>query len=294
MARVARVVPWVIAAAAVAADAPAQAQSNLDAGKSAAQIFADTCNACHRGPREVRPTSAAFLREHYTTGPRKRRQWPLIWPRSGAMRGRSNSGGPPRWARARRPRRGPTKATAVGRPSRVSRRPARPPPARSGLGFPPRVWKRAICRLLPRREAPLPRLVRRKPPWPRRRGRAASKPSRNRAKTATAAELASCSPAVVSDKRQSRNLSARFAPTRSPARDRHSLAACAAQTAATPGRYFFSASASAGEVSSAASCVRRASITSGSKKASAAAVAASAASSPSSRATEMSSPRASR
>lgn len=71
MARGARVVPWVIAAAAVAADAPAQAQSNLDAGKSAAQIFADTCNACHRSPREVRPTSAAFLREHYTTGGRE-------------------------------------------------------------------------------------------------------------------------------------------------------------------------------------------------------------------------------
>ena len=71
MARIARVVPWVIAAAAVAADAPAQAQANLDAGKSAAQIFADTCNACHRSPREVRPTSAAFLREHYTTGSRE-------------------------------------------------------------------------------------------------------------------------------------------------------------------------------------------------------------------------------
>ena len=71
MARVARVMPWVIAAAAVAADAPAQAQSNLDAGKSAAQIFADTCNACHRSPREVNPTSAAFLREHYTTGGRE-------------------------------------------------------------------------------------------------------------------------------------------------------------------------------------------------------------------------------
>src|SRR5262249_59057447 len=44
---------------------------NLDAGKSAAQIFADTCNACHRSPREIRPTSAAFLREHYTTGGRE-------------------------------------------------------------------------------------------------------------------------------------------------------------------------------------------------------------------------------
>jgi len=64
-------VPWVIAAAAVAAYAPAHAQSNLDAGKSAAQIFADTCNACHRSPREIRPTSAAFLREHYTTGARE-------------------------------------------------------------------------------------------------------------------------------------------------------------------------------------------------------------------------------
>jgi hypothetical protein len=47
---------------------PAQGQSNLDAGKSPAQIFADTCNACHRGPRELRPTNAGFLRQHYTTG----------------------------------------------------------------------------------------------------------------------------------------------------------------------------------------------------------------------------------
>jgi len=119
--------------------------------------------------------------------PGKPRQWPLILPRSGAIRGRSNSGGPPRWARARRPRRGPTKAAAVGRPSRVSRRRARPPPARPGLGFPPRVWKRAICRLLPRREA-LQRPVRRKPPWQHRGGRT-SKPLRNSARTATSAEL---------------------------------------------------------------------------------------------------------
>src|SRR6516164_8198894 len=71
VARVALLVPWVVAAAALTADAQAQAQANLDAGKSAAQIFADTCNACHRSPREIRPTSAAFLREHYTTGARE-------------------------------------------------------------------------------------------------------------------------------------------------------------------------------------------------------------------------------
>jgi len=50
---------------------PAHAQANLDAGKSPAQIFADTCNACHRSPREVKRTTAAFLREHYTTGMRE-------------------------------------------------------------------------------------------------------------------------------------------------------------------------------------------------------------------------------
>lgn len=47
---------------------PAFAQSNLDAGKSPAQIFAHTCNACHRSPREIKRTTAAFMREHYTTG----------------------------------------------------------------------------------------------------------------------------------------------------------------------------------------------------------------------------------
>jgi hypothetical protein len=47
---------------------PAHAQINMDSGKSAAQIFATTCSACHRNPREIKPTSAAFLREHYTAG----------------------------------------------------------------------------------------------------------------------------------------------------------------------------------------------------------------------------------
>ena len=49
----------------------AQAQ-NLEAGKSASQLFAGTCNACHKSPRgllkTVSPGSlAGFLREHYTT-----------------------------------------------------------------------------------------------------------------------------------------------------------------------------------------------------------------------------------
>jgi len=51
--------------------APVLAQSNLDAGKSPAQIFADTCNACHRSAREIKPAGPGFLRQHYTTGGRE-------------------------------------------------------------------------------------------------------------------------------------------------------------------------------------------------------------------------------
>jgi hypothetical protein len=53
----------------------AQAQAtNLEAGKSPSQIFAGTCNACHKSPRgllkTVPPGSLpTFLRQHYTTSP---------------------------------------------------------------------------------------------------------------------------------------------------------------------------------------------------------------------------------
>ncbi|MGQ0683192.1 hypothetical protein [Bradyrhizobium sp.] len=48
------------------------AQENLEAGKSPAQIFAGTCNACHKSPRGLLksvPASSlpSFLRQHYTT-----------------------------------------------------------------------------------------------------------------------------------------------------------------------------------------------------------------------------------
>jgi hypothetical protein len=49
----------------------AQAQ-NLEAGKSPSQIFAGTCNACHKSPRGLLKTVSpgslpGFLRQHYTT-----------------------------------------------------------------------------------------------------------------------------------------------------------------------------------------------------------------------------------
>jgi hypothetical protein len=52
---------------------PARAQAqNLEAGKSPSQIFAGTCNACHKSPRGLLKTVPAgslpsFLRQHYTT-----------------------------------------------------------------------------------------------------------------------------------------------------------------------------------------------------------------------------------
>ena len=66
-----RVASWVLCAAVAMTAGQTRAQSNLDAGKSPAQIFSDTCNACHRSPRELKPSSAGFLREHYTTGGRE-------------------------------------------------------------------------------------------------------------------------------------------------------------------------------------------------------------------------------
>lgn len=55
------------------AAAPVRAQTqNLEAGKSPSQIFAGTCNACHKSPRGLLKTVSpgslpGFLREHYTT-----------------------------------------------------------------------------------------------------------------------------------------------------------------------------------------------------------------------------------
>ena len=51
---------------------PALAQENIDAGKSATQLFAGSCAECHRNPRGLakgrfRPTLFLFLQDHYTS-----------------------------------------------------------------------------------------------------------------------------------------------------------------------------------------------------------------------------------
>ena len=64
-----RLVSWTVGCFAAALQMTAAgAQGNIDAGKTPAQIFGDTCSACHRNARELRRASASFLRAHYTTG----------------------------------------------------------------------------------------------------------------------------------------------------------------------------------------------------------------------------------
>src|SRR3954463_7677611 len=55
-----------------ATDAALAQATNLEAGKSPSQIFAGTCNACHKTPRGLLKSVPAsslpgFLRQHYTT-----------------------------------------------------------------------------------------------------------------------------------------------------------------------------------------------------------------------------------
>jgi mono/diheme cytochrome c family protein len=63
-----RVMPLVAGLAVILMASPSGSQGNIDAGKTPAQIFSDTCSACHRRPQELKSSSASFLRRHYMTG----------------------------------------------------------------------------------------------------------------------------------------------------------------------------------------------------------------------------------
>ncbi|MCC6888878.1 MAG: hypothetical protein IT536_10110 [Hyphomicrobiales bacterium] len=64
-----RAAPWLVGLAALTIAGSAASQGNIDAGKTPAQIFADTCSNCHRRASDLkRGASAGFLRQHYTPG----------------------------------------------------------------------------------------------------------------------------------------------------------------------------------------------------------------------------------
>jgi hypothetical protein len=54
-----------------AAQGPASAQANLDAGKSPEKLFAQGCGTCHGTPQELAQVRRDFLIQHYTTGPQQ-------------------------------------------------------------------------------------------------------------------------------------------------------------------------------------------------------------------------------
>jgi len=63
---------WLVLGAMVVLIGTAAQAQNLDQGKSAPRLFADSCATCHRSPRGLakgrgRPTLFAFLKEHYST-----------------------------------------------------------------------------------------------------------------------------------------------------------------------------------------------------------------------------------
>jgi hypothetical protein len=63
-----RSVAWLAGVLAVVMASAASPQGNIDAGKTPAQMFADTCSNCHRRPQELKRASFGFLRQHYTPG----------------------------------------------------------------------------------------------------------------------------------------------------------------------------------------------------------------------------------
>jgi hypothetical protein len=123
-------VPWLIGVAVLAVEqGAALGQSNLDAGKSPAQIFSTTCAACHRSPRELRPTSAGYLLDHYSTGGRE----------AAAMAGYLAAVGSD--ARAVQQRRPPVLGAGQGSPAEAGLRPSQTAPGAdpaNGLAVKPR------------------------------------------------------------------------------------------------------------------------------------------------------------
>jgi hypothetical protein len=102
----------------------AQAQAtNLEAGKSPSQIFAGTCNACHKSPHGLLKTVPAgslptFLRQHYTTSPEMAGVLASFLVSNGATDTRY-VGTPPKGAQEAKPPSGPpSQLDRFGRPLR--------------------------------------------------------------------------------------------------------------------------------------------------------------------------------
>ena len=143
---------------AVLAAAPAGAQATSMPARRPAQIFADTCAACHRSPRELKRASAGFLRQHYTTGARRGLRDGRL---SGAACRRDPRAEPQRHRATRHdpdtPRREQNAAGQVRKPSRRARKHGlrrQPQPAQPGQRR--KARRRASASSKPAAEEPTP------------------------------------------------------------------------------------------------------------------------------------------
>jgi len=129
-----------LASCLVGPDAWAQAQ-NLEAGKSASQLFAGTCTACHKSPRGLLKTVSpgalpGFLREHYTTSSDMASQLASFLVSNGASDARQAKQGADKQGADKQG--GPDQADRPGRknrngpPQEAARPDDGPPPAEGG------------------------------------------------------------------------------------------------------------------------------------------------------------------
>jgi hypothetical protein len=113
------------------APAIARAQTNIDQGKSASQIFSNTCAECHKSVGALRKGKSAaavaeFLREHYTTGPQQAASLAAY-----VVGGRDSttapaSGQKPAAERGQKPSKPEESATANAKPRRAGEADAKP------------------------------------------------------------------------------------------------------------------------------------------------------------------------
>jgi hypothetical protein len=121
---------------------PALAQENLDAGKTPSQLFAGTCNACHKSPRgllkTVPPSSLpSFLRQHYTTSPNMAGALASYLVSNGAADTRIGGDGP-------KGAKGSREGTKEGAKQQEAKQEARPEPRQGGQSEQLDRWGRRV------------------------------------------------------------------------------------------------------------------------------------------------------
>jgi hypothetical protein len=136
------------------ATAPAWAQAtNLEAGKSPSQIFAGTCNACHKSPRgllkSVSPGSLpGFLRQHYTTSSEMASLLSAFLVSNGATDTRYTGGQPKGAKDAKQDAKPPEQLDRFGhrRPGAASQEAAKPEAKPDADGLTPRSDTKRLAR----------------------------------------------------------------------------------------------------------------------------------------------------